>query len=167
MYRKLAGINQLEPGYKKILIKPQFIKGITSVEATFNSVYGEIKSAWTCRDYKITVDVVIPANTTALVYLPEKASPIEVGSGPYHFEYETKTNLERDRFSMDSTLKEILDEPVALQILNQYAPEMMNHPMIEFAYQLSISEILATAPGETETLFKMVIEALNRTEITI
>jgi alpha-L-rhamnosidase len=167
MYRKLAGINQLEPGYKRILIKPQFIKGITSVEATFNSVYGEIKSAWTCRDYKIKVDVVIPANTTALIYLPEKENPLEVSSGPYHFEYETETNLERDRFSMDSTLKEILDEPVALQMLNQYAPEMMNHPMIEFAYQLSISEILATAPGETETLFKMVIDALNRTEITI
>jgi len=26
LYRKLAGINQLEPGYKKILIKPRFIK---------------------------------------------------------------------------------------------------------------------------------------------
>lgn len=167
MYRKLAGINQLEPGYKKILLKPQFIKGITSVEATFNSVYGDIKSAWTCRGKKITVDVVIPANTKALVYLPEKENPIEVGSGSYHFDYETETNLERDRFSMDSTLKEILDEPVALQILNQYAPEMLNHPMIEFAYQLSISEILATAPGETETLFKMVLDTLNRTEITI
>ncbi|MEH7490685.1 family 78 glycoside hydrolase catalytic domain [Neobacillus niacini] len=167
MYRKLAGINQLEPGYKKILLKPQFIKGITNVEATFNSVYGEIKSAWTCRGKKITVDVVIPANTTALVYLPEKEKPIEIGSGSYHFDYETETNLERDRFSMDSTLKEILDEPVALQILNQYAPEMLNHPMIEFAYQLSISEILATAPGETEMLFKIVLDALNRTEITI
>lgn len=167
MYRKLAGINQLEPGYKKILIKPQFIKGITSVEATFNSVYGEIKSVWTCKDKVIKVDVVIPANTTAILYLPEKEKPLEVGSGSYNFEYETETNLERERFSMDSTLKEILDEPVAIQILNQYAPEMMNHPMIEFAYQLSISEILATAPGETETLFKMVIDALNRTEITI
>ncbi|MFS0776680.1 family 78 glycoside hydrolase catalytic domain [Neobacillus sp. 3P2-tot-E-2] len=167
MYRKLAGINQLEPGYKKILLKPQFIKGITSVEATFNSVYGEIKSAWICRGKRITVDILIPANTTALVYLPEKENPIEVGSGSYHFDYETETNLERDRFSMDSTLKEILDEPVALQILNQYAPEMLNHPMIEFAYQLSISEILATAPGETETLFKMVLDTLNTTEITI
>ncbi|PEQ91772.1 alfa-L-rhamnosidase [Bacillus sp. AFS006103] len=167
MYRKLAGINQLEPGYKKILIKPEFIKGIHSVEATFNSMYGVIKSAWKCKDKKIKVDVEIPANTTALLYLPEKEKPLELGSGSYQFEYETETNLERDRFTMDSTLKEIFDEPVAIQILNQYAPEMMNHPMIEFAYQLSISEILATAPGETETLFKMVIDALNRTEILI
>jgi alpha-L-rhamnosidase len=167
MYRKLAGINQLEPGYKKILIKPQFIKGVTAVEATFQSVYGEIRSAWSCLDQKIIVNVVIPANTTAVLYLPEQEEPIELGSGTYHYEYGTETNLKRDRFSMDSTLKEILDEPMAVQILNQYAPDMMNHPMIEFAFQLSISEILASAPGETKTLFKMVIDALNKTEITV
>lgn len=167
MYRKLAGINQLEPGYKKILIKPQFIKGITSVEATFNSMYGEIKSAWSCRDKKIKIAVEIPPNTTAVLYLPEKEETVEIGSGHYQFEYETEIELERDRFSMDSTLKEILDEPLATQILNQYAPEMLNHPMIQFAFDLTVSEILATAPEETEALFKMVVDALNKTEIAI
>ncbi|WP_419888406.1 glycoside hydrolase family 78 protein [Neobacillus niacini] len=167
MYKKLAGINQLEPGYKKIFIKPQFIKGITSVEANFQSVYGEIKSAWSCKESKIKIDVVIPANTTAVLYLPERKQAIEVGSGSYHYEYETETDLDRNRFSMDSTLKEILDEPLAVEILNQYAPDMINHPMIQFANHLSISEVLATAPGETETLFKLVIDTLNKTEITV
>ncbi len=167
MYRKLAGINQLEPGYKKILIKPQFIKGITSVEASYQSVYGEIKSAWSCKDGKIEIQVVVPANTTAVIYLPEKEEQIEVGSGSYFFEYESETNLDHERFSMDSTLKEILDEPIALKMFNQYAPEIMNHPMIEFAYQLSISEIVANAPKETEGLFKMVIDQLNQTKITV
>ncbi|PFN76988.1 alfa-L-rhamnosidase, partial [Bacillus sp. AFS076308] len=162
MYRKLAGINQLEPGYKRILIKPQFIKGITSVEATFNSVYGEIKSAWVCQDKWIKIKVEIPANTTAVLYLPEKEEPIELGSGTYKYEYATETNLEKERFTFDSTLKEILDEPLAVQILNQYAPDLMNNPAIQFAYQLSIIEILANAPGdETVQLFKKVIDTLN------
>ena len=167
MYRKLAGINQLEPGYKKILIKPQFIKGITSVEAAYQSVYGEIRSAWSCLNGVIKVQIVIPANTTAVIYLPEKEEAVEVGSGSYNFEYETETKLERNRFSTDSTLKEILDEPVAKEILNQYAPDMINHPMIEFGLQLTISEILAKAPGETETLFKMVIDQLNETHVSV
>lgn len=162
MYRKLAGINQLEPGYKKILIKPQFIKGITWVDATFKSVYGDVRSAWSCKDSVIQVDVEIPANTTAIIYLPEKKESIELGSGCYHFEYETETSLEIDRFSFDSTLQEIISEPTAIGILNQYAPEMMNHPMIEFAYQLSVSEMLANAPQETEVLFKTVIDTLNQ-----
>ncbi|MDQ0227838.1 glycoside hydrolase family 78 protein [Metabacillus niabensis] len=166
MYKKLAGINHLEPGYKKILIKPQFIKGITSVDATYQSVYGEIKSAWSCKNHRIKVQVEIPANTTAVIYLPEKEEPIEVGSGSYFFDYETETNLEKDRFSMDSTLQEIMDEPVAVELFKQYAPELMDHPMISLAYQLTISEILATGPKETEALFKMVIDQLNKTKVT-
>lgn len=161
MYRKIAGINQLEPGYKKIMIKPQFIKGITSVEATFKSVYGEIKSAWSCKDKIIKVDVEIPANTTAVIYLPEKDEPIEVGSGVYHFEYKTDTSLEIDRFSFDSTLKEIIDEPLAVQLFNQYSPGMLDNPMIQFAYGLTINEMAANMPEEGKGLFKMVIDALN------
>jgi alpha-L-rhamnosidase len=162
MYRRLAGINQLEPGYKKILIKPQFIKGITSVEAAFKSVYGNIKSAWSCKNEMIKIDVEIPANTIAVLYLPEKDQPIEVGSGSYHYEYETETVLELDKFSMESTLKEILDEPLAIQMFNQYVPEMMNNPMIQFAYQMTINEMSANMPEEGKGLFKMVIDTLNQ-----
>lgn len=43
MYEKLAGINPVKPGYKEILIKPRFIKGITSVDSSFDSVYGVIR----------------------------------------------------------------------------------------------------------------------------
>jgi alpha-L-rhamnosidase len=162
MYRRLAGINQMEPGYKKILIKPQFIKGITFVEASFKSVYGEIKSAWSCKNKLIKVDIEIPANTTAIIYLPEKNNPIEVGSGAYHYEYETETSLEIDRFSFDSTLKEIIDEPLAVQLFNQYAPGMLDNPMLQFAYNMTISEMSANMPEEGKGLFKVVIDALNR-----
>lgn len=164
MYRKLAGINQIEPGYKKILLKPMFIKGIHSVDATFESMYGSIKSAWTCKDKKITVDIEIPANTTAVIYLPEKNEPIEVGSGVYHWEYITETNLDRTRFSMGSTLKEIFDEPLAVQILRQHAPEMVDHPMIQYAFDSTLSEIVAMSSSESEQLFKTIIDALNNSK---
>ncbi|WP_433921048.1 glycoside hydrolase family 78 protein [Paenibacillus taichungensis] len=161
MYRKLAGINPIEAGYKKILIKPQFIRGINSVEAAFDSVYGEIKSSWSCRAGKITVNVTVPVNTTAVIVLPEKPELVEVGSGSYSFEYATQTNLERERYTMDSTLKEIVEEPVAFQMLNEYAPGMLDHPMIQYAYDLSVSEMLANTPEETEQLFRKVLQTLN------
>lgn len=161
MYRKLAGINPIEAGYKKILIKPQFIRGISSVDAAFESVYGEIKSSWSCRAGKIIVNVTIPANTTAIIVLPEKPVPLEVGSGSYSFEYPTETSLERERFTMDSTLKEIVEEPTAVQMLNEHAPGMLDHPMIQYAYDFSVSEMLANTPPETEQLFRSVIQMLN------
>lgn len=86
MYEKLAGISPLQPGYKEIRIKPQFIKGITGVDASFDSVYGVIRSAWSCKDGKIVVDVSIPANTAAQVYLPEKEEVLRLGSGSWHYE---------------------------------------------------------------------------------
>jgi len=93
MYRKLAGINQLEPGYRKILIRPQIIKGITSVESVFKSVYGTIKSAWSYANKMVKIDIEIPANTTAIIYIPGQANPVEVGSGCYHFENETDATI--------------------------------------------------------------------------
>ncbi|OMG00844.1 alfa-L-rhamnosidase [Paenibacillus sp. FSL R7-0337] len=161
MYRKLAGINQIEPGFKKILIHPQFIKGISAVEGIYHSIYGEIKSSWSCRNGGIIVNVTIPANTAAVIILPEQEDPIEVGSGDYCFRYPTQTNLDIERFTLDSTLKEVIEEPIALLMIEEHAPGMLDHPMIKYAYDFSISELLTNTPEETAMLFKLVLKTLN------
>lgn len=160
MYRKLAGIQIIEPGYKKFAVKPMFIKGITYVEAVYESVYGTIRSAWKCENKKITVDVTVPVNTTADIYLPEKEGVLTVGSGTYHYEYATETCLEKERFSMESTLQQIIAEPLAVEMFNQYAPGMLDGPMIGFAMQMTMAELSAQA-SEAKPLFEMVIHALN------
>ena len=162
MYEKLAGIQNVEPGYKVLKIEPKFIKGITSVAATFESVYGTIRSAWCCQDGKITVDVTVPANTQAYIKLPEKEEVLQVGSGDYHYEYETDTKLELDRFTMDTTLGALLEEPLAVELFNTYMPGMLDGPMIQFAYGMTISELGAFMPEEGLQLFKTVLEALNK-----
>ena len=162
MYEKLAGINPVKPGYKEIRIQPMFIKGITGVDASFDSVYGMIRSAWSCKDGKITVDVTIPPNTTAEIYLPEKDGTVKVGSGSWHYEYGTDTKLELDRFTMDTTLGALLQEPVAVELFNQYVPGMLDGPMIQFAYGMTITEIAAVMPPEGIGIFKTVLSALNQ-----
>ena len=37
LYTKLCGLEILEPGYKKFALRPQFIKGITHAELTYES----------------------------------------------------------------------------------------------------------------------------------
>lgn len=162
MYEKLAGINPAKPGYQEIRIQPMFIQGITGVDASFDSAYGLIRSAWSCRDGKITVDVTIPANTTAEVYLPEKEEAVKVGSGSWHYEYETDTKLELDRFTMDTTLGALIQEETAVQLFNQYMPGMLDGPMIQFAYGMTISELTAVMPPEGITLFRTVLDVLNQ-----
>ena len=163
MYRKIAGLSQLEPGYKKFQIKPMFVKGIEEWGAKFESVYGKIVSETSCKNGKIHMHVEVPANTTAVIILPEKNETLEVGSGVYDYEYETETSLVVDRFSMDSTLGEIIAEPLAVEMFNQMAPGMLEGPMIQFAYGMTLSEMLGAAP-EAKAMYEAVINALNQKE---
>lgn len=164
LYQKVAGIQLIEPGYKKIRIAPAFVKGLTYAKAIYESMYGTIVSSWACENGKITVDVVIPANTTAILELPEKKEKIEVGSGTYHYEYETTTNLRISRFSMESTLGQILEQPLAIEMLEQFAPGTTTNPMIKFAYGQTIAELTSMMPPGGDQMFRAVIDALNKEE---
>lgn len=163
MYRKVAGLVQLEPGYKKFKVQPMFVKGIKEAGVEFESVYGKIENKWSCRDGNIRVKVVVPANTTAVIYLPEKDDVIEVGSGVYEYEYATETNLAYERFSIDSTLADIVAQPLAVEMFNQLAPGMLEGPMIQFAMQMTLAEMLGAAP-EARPMYEAVIAALNAQE---
>ena len=73
-YQALAGINcdPTAPGFKKIIIKPSIAGDLTWVKAHHECPYGRIVSNWTRDREKLTMDVTIPANTTATVYVPAK-----------------------------------------------------------------------------------------------
>ena len=163
MYRKVAGLSQLEPGYKKFQVKPMFVKGIEEWGTEFESVYGKIVAKTSCKNGKIHVHVEVPANTTAVIILPEKEEVHEVGSGVYDYEYATETSLAVERFSMDSTLGEIVAEPLAVEMFNQMAPGMLEGPMIQFAYGMTLSELLGAAP-QAKPLYEAVVTALNQKE---
>ena len=164
LYQKVAGIQLIEPGYKKIRIAPTFVKGFTYTKAMYESMYGTIVSSWACENGKIIVDVTIPANTTAILELPEKKEKIKVGSGTYHYEYETTTNLSTSRFSVESTLGQILEQPLAIEMLEQFAPGTTTNPMIKFAYGQTIAELTAMMPAGGDQMFLAVIDALNKEE---
>lgn len=114
-YSTMGGIDMAEPGFRKIVIRPEPGGGIKWVKADYGSIRGKIVSNWKQEDGKLLLDVTIPANTTATVYLPMKAgldaskitesgkplgraqgvkvvpsgdhsTVVEVVSGRYHFE---------------------------------------------------------------------------------
>ena len=71
-YEYVAGIrsDRAEPGFKKIIIHPHFISSLTFAKGEYKSIYGTIKSEWKQEHNKILLNISIPANTTAAVYLP-------------------------------------------------------------------------------------------------
>jgi alpha-L-rhamnosidase len=83
MYRVLAGIDtDVEgPGYKKITIKPHIGGKLTQADATFKTNYGKLSSNWKLEEGKFIINIEIPANTTAEIFLPAKSTDIVTESG--------------------------------------------------------------------------------------
>jgi len=84
-YHDLAGIQNApdSAGFKKIIINPQPVGDVTWAKASYNSIRGKIVSDWKRSGDKFTLQVTIPANTRAIVYVPAKsASDVIEGGKP-------------------------------------------------------------------------------------
>lgn len=82
-YENMAGIksNPENPGFKEIIMKPDFKAGLSYVNASYKSSYGLIKSHWKKNKSSLEWEVTIPANTSAKVYMPTKlASNVKVNN---------------------------------------------------------------------------------------
>ncbi|MBO6041333.1 MAG: family 78 glycoside hydrolase catalytic domain, partial [Oscillospiraceae bacterium] len=160
LYTKLAGLEIVEPGYKKFSVRPQFIRGVEWVKLRYDSVYGPIRVEWSCEKRRIRMEVEIPANTSAVLTLPEKEERIELGSGVYVYEYDTETDLSLARYRMEMPLRVMLEHPVGKAMLAQYMPEMVDNPMIQYVIDEPITALLAYAP-QAQPLYEAIIAAMN------
>lgn len=72
MYRVVAGIDTDNDavGYKKIVIKPTPGKGLTNASASLETLYGKVSSSWSNESDRLSMNVVVPPNTTATVWIP-------------------------------------------------------------------------------------------------
>ena len=112
-YQSLAGIQPDPdgPGFKKIIIKPEAAGDLTWAKASYRSIHGKISSDWRREKGKFILNIEVPVNTSATVYIPadgldsilEGKQPVaqstnisylkkdrnkyvfEVGSGTYQF----------------------------------------------------------------------------------
>jgi alpha-L-rhamnosidase len=81
MFTSLAGIDTDGAGYKHLLIKPMppspgsnpEHEPIAWVRAQYDSIHGRIATAWKVSAAHFDLDIVIPPNTDATVYLPMTA----------------------------------------------------------------------------------------------
>ncbi|URN04956.1 glycoside hydrolase family 78 protein [Actinomadura madurae] len=108
MYENIAGIAAAEPGYRRTVIRPRPGGDVHRAAATYDSVYGPVSSRWSLRGDRFALDVSVPVNTTAEVWVPaakaddvaqqgarflrmqDGAAVFEVGSGSYRFVAKTR-----------------------------------------------------------------------------
>ena len=71
LHRYTAGIELLEPAYRRFRVRPRPGGGLTAAEAAHESPYGRIESAWRLDGVTFSLRVVVPAGTEAEVVLPD------------------------------------------------------------------------------------------------
>jgi alpha-L-rhamnosidase len=84
-YQGLGGIqaDPAAPGFKNAIIKPAIVGDLTWVKTYHDSHYGRIVSNWQRVDDGLTMEVTIPANSTATVYVPAgSAGDVTVNGQP-------------------------------------------------------------------------------------
>lgn len=118
MYREMVGLDTYEDGvgYKHIKIQPHIGGDFTFASASLETYYGKVSNSWKLENDGVSMDVEIPVNTTATVYLPagnvsdikeggkvlsqvsdvkvkepeDNYTKVELGSGQYHFTFPNK-----------------------------------------------------------------------------
>jgi alpha-L-rhamnosidase len=115
LYQVVAGIklDPAFPGYSKFIVQPVPGGNLSWARASYVSQYGKISSEWKLDNGNMSINVLVPVNTTATVNLPfaesseitesgkalqdvkgitninkhGKVVTLEIGSGQYQFNY--------------------------------------------------------------------------------
>lgn len=100
LYKGLGGIkpDQNAPGFKNVLLEPNFVADLDHFAASYASPFGTISSSWQKKRKKIFYKVSIPPNSTATIKLPQIAGlkvyadrklvamdKVQLSSGKYKF----------------------------------------------------------------------------------
>lgn len=146
--------------YKRLHVHPQPGGRLMSASASLATPYGPAASAWSFDGDRFTLAVTVAPNTSAQVYLPMAAGlavtesdvplqqtdgirsigesgsdlVLELGSGNYKFSYQSRDLLARAAdyapFTADTSLADILGDPIALEVLNAAIPGFNNGSQI-------------------------------------
>ncbi|MDE2436314.1 MAG: family 78 glycoside hydrolase catalytic domain, partial [Sphingomonadales bacterium] len=71
LFRRVAGIEALEPGFTRIRVAPLIDARLGSGGATYRSASGPIRTDWSVKNGHYRLDVEVPAAVAAEVHLPQ------------------------------------------------------------------------------------------------
>ncbi len=171
MYRNMCGINPTEdaPGFKKIVLRPQFYGKLGFAKGTVRTAMGAVHSEWKRLDNnRVKYTCAIPFDTTAELYLPDAdrtrvegldadcmnvrqedtSVVMELLAGHYVFEYTLSRSYDLE-YSIASGIKELLSVEATKVIIEKYAPNILKADQGDMGMALpySILDIVESSEG--------------------
>ncbi|MEA1887126.1 MAG: glycoside hydrolase family 78 protein [Bacteroidota bacterium] len=74
MYKMIAGIQPEEAGYREFVINPRPGGGLSNAKGELITYYGPISTDWKIENNHFYIEIEIPVNTSAKVYLPASST---------------------------------------------------------------------------------------------
>jgi alpha-L-rhamnosidase len=154
LHRTVGGLAPAAPGWRQIDIRAHPGGGLTFARARHRTPYGIVACSWRLEEGEMTVEIEVPPNSTARVFLPGKQdSPIGVGAGRRRWSYpyeapETTLPL----LTLDSTLGELLDHPKAyalvIEMITLHSPQ--HRQRLEGHTEITLRQAISGNPRTRE-----------------
>ena len=147
VYRDLAGIQSLAPGFARVRFAPQPTNRLQELSVAYDSVRGVYASYWRVNDDgTLTVRFEVPFGCTARADLPGIDETVELAAGTFEKTYRPEKDYSR-KYNWDTRLSELAEDPAALALLREDLPAAF--PRMDSGD----AEFLAMSLGELQTMF--------------
>jgi alpha-L-rhamnosidase len=162
MHRTVGGIAPASPGYCAITIAPRPGGGITQCHTRHLTPYGPVQCEWQIVDDLFEMNISIPPNTTARIFLPGREhDPIDVGSGEWNWSIPYHDPDARGPYTVDDITGEILGDSAAkrivLELLDRLnAPGFLRAIMLK-ERNMPLREVLRMLPN-----YEVVVDMMNQ-----
>jgi alpha-L-rhamnosidase len=159
LHRVVGGLAAAAPGYRLLDIRPTPGGGLTHARVRHLTPFGLAQSAWEIKDDQITIEVVIPPNTEAIVSLPgAEGESIKIGSGTHRWSRPYPKPASRPALSLDNTLDEVIEDlegwTTVRSIIARHDAELAGQidsgGGISGTGSLSLRQVLAMRPNTRE-----------------
>ena len=94
MQQTIGGLSAHEPGYRVLRFSPVPGGGVTSAACSLRTPYGRAACRWSFEDRRMTMEVDVPPNTSAIVIRPGHDEPhLDVRAGSHGWTYAVPESL--------------------------------------------------------------------------
>ncbi len=167
IYSRIAGLKNLSPGWKKVLIQPHLNYRMRKMNFEYNSISGKFEISWNFDEEKFFMNVTIPNGVQAEIILPDGSSEI-AEKGINHYECTLNETIYTP-FSIDSPLFEILENKEGNNVIRTNLPVIYYMVMGEYEeMKYGSLRLLSEQPfvGITEEVLQKVDEELKKIRVS-
>ena len=122
IYSRIAGLKNLSPGWKKVLIQPHLNYRMGKMNFTYDSISGKYEISWKIEDTKFDMNVTIPNGAEAEIILPNGETH-NVTKGSYRYSCDLPQNIYAP-FTIDTPLFEILENKEGEKVIKEVIPKI-------------------------------------------